>query len=272
MKITIITLFPDMIRPFMNESIVKRAQEKGIVEIEIVNLRDFAIDAYGSVDDRPYGGGAGMVMRIEPLVQAIRNVQSKIWGNKVANSRRVSSTNINTLQQISCLSVLTTPRGEVFNQQKAKQYSKLDHLILIAGHYEGIDERFSDYIDEEISIGDFVMTGGEIAVCAIVDSVVRLIPGSLKKREATEEESFMEVDIDEIIVAVGENEVLHTMKKEGKKKIKVLEYPQYTRPEEFEGKKVPKILLSGDPKKIRLWRLLHAFKTTLKRRPSILDE
>ena len=154
MKITILTLFPAMIEGFINESIIKRAQEKGAVEIEIVNFRDFTTDAHKTVDQSPYGGGAGMVLMVEPIVKALRSL--KLEGNKKI--------------------ALTSAKGDVYNQAKALEYSTLDHIVIIAGHYEGFDERISDYIDEEISLGDFVMTGGEITAVAVLDSVVRLLP------------------------------------------------------------------------------------------------
>jgi len=239
MKISIITLFPKMISGFFEESIVKRAIEKKLVEIEIINLRDFAIDDYGTVDDRPYGGGAGMVLRIEPLYKAVQFAISNfkfLISKKTPNSKKpISKT------------VLTSPKGKIFNQKKAQEYSRLDNLIIIAGHYEDVDARVLDYVDEEISIGDFILTGGEIPASAIVDSVVRLIPRVLKKDQATKNESFN----------INEK--------------KILEYPQYTRPEEFMGKKVPEILLKGDHKKIEKWQMEKALEETRKKRPDLLD-
>lgn len=229
MKITILTLFPQMFEGFLNESILKRAQEKKLVTIQIVNLRDFAVDSYGTVDDRPYGGGAGMVIRVDVIQKALEVAKSQNSG-------------------VRRKTILTSARGNVFNQKKALEFSQLDQLTLIAGHYEGVDERVTEYVDEELSIGDFVMTGGEIACASVVDAVVRLIPGVLKKQEATQIESFSLVE--------GET---------------LLEFPQYTRPEEYEGKKVPEILLSGDHKKIDKWRLEQAKKLTQKRRPDLFD-
>ena len=268
MKISIVTLFPKMIEGFLNESIVKRAQEKGVVEIEIINLRDFAIDSYGTVDDRPYGGGAGMILRVEPIYKVLSKIfnspfilQGKQFSifNKKSNSKN---------QKVK--TILTSAKGKQFNQTKAKELSKLDNIIIIAGHYEGVDERILDYVDEEISLGDFVMTGGEIAAVAIVDSIVRLLPGVLKKENATEEESFFEVSIDELNSTVGKNNILENLVLKGRTSIKLLEYPHYTRPEEFEGKKVPEILKCGDPKKIRQWRLKQALVQTLTKRPDLL--
>ena len=253
MKITIITLFPNMISGFFNESIVKKAQEKGLVEIELVNLRDFAIDSYGSVDDRPYGGGAGMVMRADVVYAALERC------------------NVKTSKGSKYRTLLTSPRGIRFSQKKAEEYSTLEHIVIIAGHYEGIDERVSDYADEEISLGDFVMTGGEMTAAVITDAVVRLLPGVLKKDTATAEESFSYASIIRIIEAVGENETLTALKKKGVDRVRLLEYPHYTRPEDFMNKKVPEVLLSGNHKEIEKWRIQKAFEETLKRRPDLLQ-
>ncbi len=222
-----------MISGFFEESIVKRAVEKKIVEIEIINLRDFAVDDYGTVDDRPYGGGAGMILRIEPIYKALEKIKSEKL--KVKNLSQNSKV------------ILTSPKGKIFDQKKAEEYSKLDNLIIIAGHYEDVDARILDYVDEQTSMGDFILTGGEIPASAIVDSVVRLIPGVLKKDQATKNESFNINDK------------------------KILEYPQFTRPEEFMGKKVPEILLKGDHKKIEKWRLEKSLEETKKKRPDLLD-
>ncbi len=248
MKITIITLFPKMISQFFDESIIKRAQDKGLVEIELVNLRDYGIDDHGTVDDKPYGGGAGMVLRADVVANALNKVKSD-----------------------KSLTLLTSAKGKIFNQKKAQELSALEHLIIVAGHYEGFDERVLDLIDEEVSIGNFVMTGGEIAVAAVVDAVVRLIPGVLKKEEASQEESFYEVSIDELIKTIGENETLKKLKTNKIDKVQLLEYPHYTRPEDFMGKKVPEVLLSGNHQEIKKWRLKKAFEETFKKRPDLLD-
>jgi tRNA (guanine37-N1)-methyltransferase len=239
MKISIITLFPKMIKGFFEESIIKRAQQKKLVEIEIINLRDFAIDDYGTVDDRPYGGGAGMILKVEPIYKAINKIMNYELRIKNENPKSVIRNQKNKI-------ILTSPKGKQFNQIKAIEYSKLDKLIIIAGHYEGTDERVLDYIDEEISLGDFILTGGEIVASSVVDSVVRLIPGVLKKDEATKEESF------------------------NIKNQKLLEYPQYTRPEEFKGLKVPKVLMKGNHKEIEKWRMEKALEETRKKRPDLL--
>ena len=239
-----------MISGFFEESIIKRAIDKKLIDIKIINLRDFAKDKYKTVDDKPYGGGAGMVLKPDVLFSAVKNTKKEKGKTKV---------------------IFTSPKGKVFDQKKAIEYSKLNHLILIAGHYEGIDQRAMDFVDEEISIGDFVLTGGEIAVSCIVDSVVRLIPKVLKKEQASKEESFFEIDIDEIEKIIGFNKIIQNLKKRNIKKVKLLEYPQYTRPEVFMDKRVPNILLSGDHKRIREWRLKQAFEETLKKRPDLLQ-
>lgn len=251
MKITIVTLFPKMIEGFTNDSIIKRAQAKGLVDINIVNLRDYARDSYGTVDERPYGGGAGMVLCVDVLKKSLDSISSSTSKPHV---------------------ILTSARGAVFNQKKAQEYSRLNELVIYAGHYEGFDERFSDYIDEEISLGDFVLTGGELTAAIICDAVVRLIPGVLKKENATTEESFFTCFVSDLAQYVGENTTIIALQKKGVQEIQLLEYPQYTRPENFEGKKVPDVLLSGNPKKIKAWQLKKAFELTLQRRPDLLDK
>jgi len=256
MKISVITLFPKMVNGFFAESIIKKAQDKKLVEIEIINLRDYAIDSYGTVDDRPYGGGAGMVLRPDVIWKALNQLKVKSEELKVSNENSKI--------------LLTSAKGKTFDQQHAKIYSQLDHLTIICGHYEGIDERVMDYIDEEISFGDFVMTGGEIAAAAIVDSVVRLIPGVLKKEKAVKKESFLYTSIDRLIEVVGEDQFLTELKKNKVKEIRLLEYPQYTRPEDFMNKKVPQILLSGNHEKVEEWQIKKSYEETLKKRPDLL--
>ncbi len=250
MKISIITLFPDMIRGFFEESIVKRAIEKQQVEIEFINLRTFAADKYGTVDDRPYGGGAGMVLKVDVIDRAISSVTQNNQG---------------IIKKIS-----TSPRGILFTQSKAKEYATLSHLIIFAGHYEGMDERAVELFDEEISLGDFVMTGGEIPAAAIVDSIVRLLPGVLKKDNATEIESFWNVSIDELIQVVGNDDLLQDLKNKGKQQVKLLEFPHYTRPESYNGKQVPVLLTNGNHAEIEKWRMKQSYEVTKKNRPDLL--
>ncbi|MFS8160660.1 MAG: tRNA (guanosine(37)-N1)-methyltransferase TrmD, partial [Candidatus Roizmanbacteria bacterium] len=254
MKITVLTLFPKMIAGFIQESIIKRAQEKGLVEISIVDIRDFAEGTHKSVDDRPYGGGAGMVMRVDVVERAINSVlspESSVGSQK----RRI---------------ILTSPRGRAFGQKMAEELSKLEDVIIIAGHYEGVDERVVDLIDEEVSIGDFVLTGGELPAAVILDSVVRLIPGVLKKEDATSHETFGEVSVKDLQKAVGNHEVVLGLLKKGIEKVRLLEYPHYSRPQEYNGVSVPDVLIGGNHKDIQTWKLQRSFSLTLKNRPDLL--
>ena len=228
MIIHILTLFPKMFTGPFGESIIKRAQEKGLVEIKIHNLRQWAIDKRGTVDDRPYGGGAGMVLRIEPIYNALKDLTN----NWLKKNQKI---------------ILLAPRGKTFNQKKARQLTKIQEIILICGHYEGFDERIKKFVDEEISLGNFVLTGGEIPAMAITDAVVRLLPGVLKKEEANQIESFSP-GLEKIVDSSPQPQASNP------KSQVYIEYPQYTRPEEFHGLKVPKVLLSGDPKKIKEWQ------------------
>ena len=240
MKIDILTLFPEMFKGPFDKSIIKRAVDNNLVKINIHNLRKWAKDKHKTVDDRPYGGGAGMIIRVDIIDRAI----SKL---KTQNSKII----------------LLSPQGKIFNQRKAQNLSKLDHLILICGHYEGFDERVRKLVDEEISIGDYVLTGGEIPAMVIVDSVVRLIPGVLKKREATKFESFSSLNSEFLTLNTPP---APRLRRAGK----LLEYPQYTRPQKFKGLKVPEILLSGDHKEIEKWQKKQAILRTKKRRPELL--
>ena len=237
MQIDIITLFPDMLKGPFGESIIKRAKNKNLVEINIHNLRKWTTDKRGTVDDKPYGGGVGMVMMATPIVDAISEL-------KTQNSKLKTTT-----QNLKIKTILLSPKGKVWKQELALKYSKLDRLILICGHYEGVDERVREFIDEEISIGDFILTGGEIPSMVMVDSIVRLIPGVLEKPDATKFESFS------LLTSQPHLQ---------------LEYPQYTHPEEFKGLKVPTVLLSGNHEEITKWRTEKAIEITKKNRPDLL--
>lgn len=222
--IEIVSVFPGLFQGVFSESILKRAQEKRLVEIRLHDLRAFSDDKHRKVDDAPYGGGPGMVMKPEPFFKAVRTIRKKH-----PPAGRV---------------ILLSPQGKLLTQERLKKLSKVERLILLCGRYEGIDERVRMHLaDEEISIGDYVLTGGEIPAMVLVDALVRLLPGVLSEA-SLEEESF----------ARG-----------------LLEYPQYTRPKDFEGKNVPDILLSGDHENIRQWRYREAFKRTLKLRPDLLQ-
>ncbi|MEC3793859.1 tRNA (guanosine(37)-N1)-methyltransferase TrmD, partial [Clostridioides difficile] len=209
MRFHIMTLFPEIFNSYMDESIMKRAVEKGIIEVHIYNIRDFSNNKHKKVDDYPFGGGAGMVMTPQPIYDTYKHI--------------ITTHNINNPSVI-----YLTPKGKVYNQSMAKQMSLKEDIILLCGHYEGIDERIIDLIvTDEISIGDYVLTGGELPALIMIDSISRLIPGVLNQEESFEEESF---------------------------KDNLLEYPHYTRPRDFEGLKVPEVLLSGNHKKIDEWR------------------
>ena len=237
MKIDVLTLFPKMFESPFEESIVARAVKNKIIELNIHNLRNWAIDSYGSVDDKPFGGGVGMLIKPEPVYKAlddIFNFQFSIFNNNEDKrpKRDIAKTRV----------IMMSARGKRFDQKKAEELSKFENLVLVAGHYEGFDQRVSDYmVDEEISIGDYVLTGGEIPSMVIIDSVVRLLPGVLGKDKSSEIESF------------GEQEI-------GGKIVRTIEYPQYTRPQNFLGMKVPEVLISGDPKKIKEWQMAQTKK------------
>ncbi len=216
MVISILTLFPEMFTGPFNYSIIKRAQEKSLVEINFVNIRDFAQDKYKTVDDRPYGGGGGMIMRIDVIDRALTFVKSKIHGGEKVKT------------------ILLDPKGKTFTQSLARDFSNDNNLIFICGHYEGIDARVETLVDEIISIGEYVLTGGEIPTMVLVDSIARLIPGVLEKPQATHTESFSENS---------------------------LEAPQYTRPEIYKDMSVPKVLLSGNHAEIEKWQAAHSTKT-----------
>ncbi|OGM04890.1 tRNA (guanosine(37)-N1)-methyltransferase TrmD [Candidatus Woesebacteria bacterium RIFCSPHIGHO2_01_FULL_39_32] len=233
MKVDILTLFPDMFKGPFDESILKRAQEKGLVEINIHNLRDWAKDKHKTVDDRPFGGGIGMILKLDVIDRAI---------SSLTTDHRTPNTKI----------VLLDAGGKNFTQKYAKRLSMLDHLILIAGRYEGVDYRVHEKLaDEVISIGDYVLTGGELPAMVITDAIVRLIPGVLEKSEATEFESFSQATNYKLPATL-------------------LEYPQYTRPKEYRGWEVPKVLLSGNHKEIEKWRKEQSIERTKKSRPDLL--
>lgn len=215
MKIQIITLFPEMFEGVLNTSMLWKAQEKKLVEYKVINLRDFGLGARRTVDDTPYGGGDGMVLMAEPLIAAIEAAQSIVDSHK------------STV-------ILMTPRAEKFTQTKALQLAKLEDIILVCAHYEGYDERILDFVDEQISIGDFVLTGGELPAMVLVDTVTRLIPGVLGGETSATNESFSDG--------------------------KTIEHPHYTRPEKFRGVKVPDVLLSGNHAAIEDWRHKNSHK------------
>jgi tRNA (guanine37-N1)-methyltransferase len=222
MRIDLLTLFPEFFASPLSQSMLQRAQAQGAVTYRVLNLRDYTTDRHQVTDDRPFGGGPGMVMKIEPLVAAIRAVRREDPATRV---------------------ILLGPTGPGFNQAKARELAGHSHLLLICGHYEGVDHRIHFYIDEELSIGDYILTGGEIPALIVADAVTRLRPGVLGGEGATEEESFQ----------AG-----------------LLEYPHYTRPRVFEGHEVPPVLLAGDHARIDQWRRQQALARTVRLRPDLL--
>jgi tRNA (guanine37-N1)-methyltransferase len=225
MKFDILTLFPNMFSSPFQQSILGKAIEKGLIQIRTINIRDFALDKHQVVDDTPYGGGQGMVMKVEPIARAIEWVKS---------------------QNPSVWTIYLTPQGKPFNQKMAQELSSRSHLILLCGRYEGIDERVRKlFADEEISIGDYVLTGGELAAMVLMDAISRLLPGVLGSDRSAEEDSFFR---------------------------SLLEYPQYTRPPNFRGMEVPDVLLSGNHAAIFRWRRMEALRRTWTRRPDLLEK
>lgn len=230
MRIEIITAFPKFFSDIFSESIIKIAQQKGLVKINLHDLRDYTVDKRRTIDDRPYGGGPGMVLMIEPIYKAVKQIESKLSA---------------TATEIYILS----PQGKLFNQRRAENMSKKDQLILVCGHYEGIDERVIKLLKaKELSIGDFVLSGGEIPAMAVTDAIVRLIPGVLGKRASLDRESFS---------AGFRNR---------------LDFPNYTRPRKFIGIPVPSVLLKGDHRKIKEWRDKRSDAKLKKNRPDLLDK
>ncbi len=226
MKFYVLTLFPEMIETALNTSVIGRAIDNGLIEIEAINIRDYTLDKHKKVDDYPYGGGAGMVMQAQPVYDAYMSIVDRVG------------------ERLPC--IYLTPQGKTFNQQIARDLSKLDEVVLLCGHYEGIDERvLEEIVTDNISIGDFVVTGGELPAMMMIDAISRLVPGVLHNDDSTVQESFSN---------------------------NLLEYPQYTRPEEWNGKKVPAILLSGDHAKVDEWRYEQSVARTRANRPDLLAE
>lgn len=238
MRFNIITLFPEMFTGPLSESIIKRAKDKGLIEIQYHNLRDFAEDKHKTVDDTPYGGGKGMVLKVDVIDRAISFVKDQVSNITCLDSevrlRQAKPRRVYPRQndQKNSRTILLTPQGETFDQRKAIELSKYENIILIAGHYEGFDERVRNLVDEELSIGNFVLTGGELPAMVIIDAISRMVSGVLSEGSA-DSDTFMQTD------------------KSGEY---LAEYPQYTRPLEYKEMKVPDVLTSGNHNKIELWR------------------
>jgi tRNA (guanine37-N1)-methyltransferase len=223
MMFSVLTLFPGIFDSPLSESIIKKAVDKGAISFNIINIRDFAEDIHRTCDDSPYGGGPGMVMKVEPIYKAMKHIEDTLEKPKF---------------------VLLTPQGRPFDQHAAERLSKLSHICLVCGRYEGVDERVLHFIDEEISVGDYVLSGGEFPALVLIDSISRCIPGVLGNEESITSESFKE---------------------------HLLEYPQYTRPDTFMGMEVPSILLSGNHEEIRKWRRKEAIRKTILKRSDLLN-
>jgi len=222
MRFDVVTIFPEIFRGVFEFGIVRRAVERGLIQIGIHDLRDFTFDRHRQVDDRPFGGGAGMVMKPEPLLRAIEALSHG---------------------KPDCRTVLLTPQGRLLTQQVAEEFAARPNVVLICGRYEGVDERVAEHVDDQLSIGDYVLSGGEIAAMVVVDAVTRLLPGALGCDESSERESFSDG---------------------------LLDYPQYTRPVEYRGLKAPEVLLSGNHAEIERWRRRNALKKTMDQRPDLL--
>jgi tRNA (guanine37-N1)-methyltransferase len=223
-RFDILTLFPEMFQSPLASSVLKKAIDRGVIRVSVFNIRDFTRDKHRVVDDSPYGGGSGMVMKAGPIVEGIEHLKSTNGSPRV---------------------ILMTPQGMPFDHNQAKRLSQYDHLLFVCGRYEGVDERVREYVDDEISIGDYILMGGELAVMVVIDAVSRFVPGVLGSEVSVLEESFAN---------------------------SLLEYPQYTRPRVFRGKRVPEVLISGNHQQITHWRRKEALKRTLIRRADLLEK
>jgi tRNA (guanine37-N1)-methyltransferase len=224
LRIHVLTIFPEILSSPLQESILKRAQMKSLVSVAVHDLREFTADRHRTTDDDPYGGGPGMVMKPEPLVRGIERLRA---------------------QDSALYTVLTCPQGHVFTQERAQALAKKDAILFLCGRYGGVDERVRAYVDEELSVGDYILTGGELAALVMMDAIIRLVPGVLGNEASAADDSFTEC---------------------------LLDAPQYTRPEEFQGHRVPEVLLSGNHQQIRRWRRQEALRRTWQRRPELLEQ
>jgi tRNA (guanine37-N1)-methyltransferase len=253
LKCDIITIFPDFFRGPLDHGIVRRAREAGLVEIAVHDLRAFARDRHRTVDDRPFGGGEGMVLKPEPLFECVESLSGLPRQVRLTPGARESV-------------VLLSPQGERFDQSAAQQLAQLDRLVLICGRYEGVDERVGKYLaDRELSIGDYVLSGGELAAAVVVDAVTRVIPGALGNEDSVRQESFSTAE-NLPVPGDGMGPPIATCASGG-----LLDYPHYTRPADFRGMAVPEVLVSGDHEQIRRWRRRSALEKTLRHRPDLLE-
>lgn len=252
MRFSILTLFPDMVRDGLNTSILKRAAEKGLIEIKAVDIRDYTLNKHKKVDDYPYGGGAGMLMQAQPVYDAYQAVITESTKDAICTNTEETSEFTEQCEdaakkkEITPRVIYLTPQGPTFTQKMAQEFAKEEELIFLCGHYEGIDERvLEEIVTDYVSIGDYVLTGGELPAMVMIDAIARLVPGVLNNDVSAEFESFQD---------------------------DLLEYPQYSRPEEWHGKKVPEVLLSGHHKNIEKWRLEQSIERTKERRPDLYEK
>jgi tRNA (guanine37-N1)-methyltransferase len=249
MLVDVLTIFPDFFRGPLDYGIVRRAREAGLVEIEVHDLRAFAHDRHRTVDDRPFGGGEGMVLKPEPIFECIDSLHLCAWEERIAGDAEQSV-------------ILLSAQGRRFDQSAAAELAALEHMVLICGRYEGVDERVGEFMaDREFSIGDYVLSGGELGAAVVIDTVTRLIPGAVGNQASTQQESFTVQQ--ELLATEGPQS---TCASGG-----LLDYPHYTRPADFRGMAVPEVLVSGDHEQIRLWRRRAALEKTFRNRPDLLD-
>ena len=267
MNFHILTLFPDMIDAGLHTSILGRAAAAGLIGIHTVNIRDYTQEKHGHVDDTPFGGGAGMIMQCQPIYDAWQDVLQQIRNDQTSHSSSASSPRF----------LYTSPAGRIFDQDMARELAQEEDLIILCGHYEGVDQRILDITAaEEVSIGDYVLTGGELAAMVMTDAISRMVPGVLTNDQSGEEESFSDIrphaEFTKRVRRQVYGDLLNRKSSDGEElTLKLLEYPQYTRPVEFMGRGVPEVLLSGDHAKIAAWRREQSLKRTRERRPDLLQ-
>jgi tRNA (guanine37-N1)-methyltransferase len=252
-RFDLITIFPEFFAGPLDHGIVRRAREAGIVQIHVQDLREFTKDRHKTVDDRPFGGGEGMVLKPEPLFEAVEKLLGQSMGNSAQEPALPTDTAV----------VLLSAAGKIFSQETARRLAKLERIVLICGRYEGVDERVAEHLaTEEISVGDYVLSGGELPAAVVLDAVTRLLPGALGNEASTENESFRSLEADESILMAGKSAL-------GKARL-LLDYPHYTRPAEYRGWKVPDVLIGGHHAEVAKWRAQQATEKTRRNRPDLL--
>lgn len=253
MRFDLITIFPEFFAGPLDHGIVRRARESGIVQVHVQDLREFTKDRHRTVDDRPFGGGEGMVLKPEPLFEAVEKLLGQSMGDSAQERVLPTGTAV----------VLLSAAGKIFTQETARRLAKLEHIVLICGRYEGVDERVADHLaTEEISVGDYVLSGGELPAAVVLDAVTRLLPGALGNEASTENESFRKLEADDSISMAGNLSA--------RKARLLLDYPHYTRPAEYRGWKVPDVLIGGHHAEVAKWRAQQAAEKTRRNRPDLL--